>query len=162
AGARRGVHLGRSGRAADGVGGHPGARGRGGRLAGGTGRPRLPRAGGVTPPRSRGALLPGRSAAPSVITRPGGGFGRAGCRQDQPPADSRWPDVLLLLRPLPPGVRERSRGLCEERVPMLIRNEFEVAAPVERVWAFFGDIPQVAACLPGTELTENLGDDKYA
>ncbi len=45
---------------------------------------------------------------------------------------------------------------------MLIRNEFEVAAPVERVWAFFGDIPQVAACLPGTELTENLGDDKYA
>jgi uncharacterized protein len=45
---------------------------------------------------------------------------------------------------------------------MLIRNEFEVTAPVERVWAFFGDIPQVAACLPGTELTENLGDDKYA
>ena len=45
---------------------------------------------------------------------------------------------------------------------MLIKNEFEVTAPVERVWAFFGDIPQVAACLPGTELTENLGDDKYA
>jgi uncharacterized protein len=45
---------------------------------------------------------------------------------------------------------------------MLIKNEFEVAAPVERVWAFFGDIPQVASCLPGTELTENLGDDKYA
>jgi carbon monoxide dehydrogenase subunit G len=45
---------------------------------------------------------------------------------------------------------------------MLIKNEFEVAAPVERVWAFFGDIPQVATCLPGTELTENLGDDKYA
>ena len=45
---------------------------------------------------------------------------------------------------------------------MLIKNEFEVAAPVEKVWAFFGDIPQVATCLPGTELTENLGDDKYA
>jgi uncharacterized protein len=45
---------------------------------------------------------------------------------------------------------------------MLIKNEFEVAAPVERVWAFFGDIPQVATCLPGTELTRNLGDDKYA
>jgi uncharacterized protein len=45
---------------------------------------------------------------------------------------------------------------------MLIKNEFEVSAPVERVWAFFGDIPQVAASLPGTELTENLGDDKYA
>jgi carbon monoxide dehydrogenase subunit G len=44
---------------------------------------------------------------------------------------------------------------------MLIKNEFEVAAPIDQVWAFFGDIPQVATCLPGTELTEDLGDDKY-
>jgi carbon monoxide dehydrogenase subunit G len=44
---------------------------------------------------------------------------------------------------------------------MLIKNGFEVAEPVEKVWQFFGDIPQVATCLPGTELTENLGDDKY-
>jgi uncharacterized protein len=45
---------------------------------------------------------------------------------------------------------------------MLIKNDFEVAQPVERVWTFFGDIPQVAACLPGAELTEDLGNDKYA
>jgi hypothetical protein len=44
---------------------------------------------------------------------------------------------------------------------MLIKNEFEVAAPIDKVWAFFGDIPQVASCLPGTELTEDLGDDRY-
>jgi carbon monoxide dehydrogenase subunit G len=44
---------------------------------------------------------------------------------------------------------------------MLIKNEFEVAQPVEKVWQFFGDIPQVAACLPGTELTSDLGDDSY-
>jgi carbon monoxide dehydrogenase subunit G len=44
---------------------------------------------------------------------------------------------------------------------MLIKNDFEVAAPVDRVWKFFDDIPQVAACLPGTELTKDLGDDKY-
>ena len=44
---------------------------------------------------------------------------------------------------------------------MLITNDFEVAEPVERVWQFFGDIPRVAACLPGAELTENLGEDKY-
>jgi carbon monoxide dehydrogenase subunit G len=44
---------------------------------------------------------------------------------------------------------------------MLIKNEFEVAQPVEKVWRFFDNIPQVAACLPGAELTENLGDDKY-
>jgi len=44
---------------------------------------------------------------------------------------------------------------------MLIKNEFEVAEPVETVWQFFDNIPQVAACLPGAELTENLGDDRY-
>jgi carbon monoxide dehydrogenase subunit G len=44
---------------------------------------------------------------------------------------------------------------------MLIKNEFEVAAPVEKVWQFFENIPQVAACLPGAELTEDLGDDTY-
>ena len=44
---------------------------------------------------------------------------------------------------------------------MLISNDFEVAQPVAKVWEFFGDIPRVAACLPGAQLTENLGDDKY-
>jgi len=44
---------------------------------------------------------------------------------------------------------------------MLIKNEFEVAEPVEKVWQFFDNIPQVAACLPGAALTEDLGDDKY-
>ena len=44
---------------------------------------------------------------------------------------------------------------------MLIKNEFQVAAPVDKVWQFFGDIPQVAGCLPGTELTKDLGGDKY-
>jgi hypothetical protein len=45
---------------------------------------------------------------------------------------------------------------------MLITNGFEVAEPVEKVWQFFENIPQVASCLPGTELTEELGNDKYA
>jgi carbon monoxide dehydrogenase subunit G len=44
---------------------------------------------------------------------------------------------------------------------MKISNEFEVAQPVEKVWAFFGDIPGVAACLPGADLTEEIGDDTY-
>ena len=44
---------------------------------------------------------------------------------------------------------------------MLIKNEFEVAEPVGKVWHFFDNIPQVAACLPGAELTEDLGDDRY-
>ena len=44
---------------------------------------------------------------------------------------------------------------------MLIKNDFQVVAPVDKVWQYFGDIPQVAACLPGTELTDDLGGDKY-
>ena len=44
---------------------------------------------------------------------------------------------------------------------MLIKNDFEVAQPVDKVWKFFGDIPQVATCLPGAELTEDLGGEKY-
>jgi carbon monoxide dehydrogenase subunit G len=44
---------------------------------------------------------------------------------------------------------------------MLIKNDFEVAQPVDKVWRFFDDIPQVAACLPGAELTDDLGDDRY-
>lgn len=45
---------------------------------------------------------------------------------------------------------------------MLIKNEFEVSQPIDAVWKFFGDIPQVAKCLPGAELSEQIGDDKYA
>ncbi|MEM7322083.1 MAG: SRPBCC family protein [Actinomycetota bacterium] len=44
---------------------------------------------------------------------------------------------------------------------MEITNQFEVDQPLETVWKFFEDIPQVASCLPGTELTEELGEDHY-
>jgi uncharacterized protein len=44
---------------------------------------------------------------------------------------------------------------------MLINQDFEVAEPIAKVWEFFGDIPRVAACLPGAALTEDLGDGKY-
>jgi hypothetical protein len=44
---------------------------------------------------------------------------------------------------------------------MLIKSDFEVAQPVETVWRYFDDIPAVAACLPGAELTEDLGDDRF-
>lgn len=45
---------------------------------------------------------------------------------------------------------------------MLINTDFEVAEQVDKVWQFFDDIPRVAACLPGAELTDDLGDGKYA
>jgi carbon monoxide dehydrogenase subunit G len=45
---------------------------------------------------------------------------------------------------------------------MLISNTIEVAQPVAKVWAFLGDVPQVAACLPGARLDRDLGEDTYA
>jgi carbon monoxide dehydrogenase subunit G len=44
---------------------------------------------------------------------------------------------------------------------MLIKNEFEVSDSIENVWNFFSDIPQVASCLPGAKLTDEIGDDIY-
>ena len=44
---------------------------------------------------------------------------------------------------------------------MKIVNDFEVTQPLDTVWEFFGDVPQVAACLPGAELTDQVGDDSY-
>jgi hypothetical protein len=44
---------------------------------------------------------------------------------------------------------------------MLIKNDFVVAAPVDTVWRYFDDIPTVAACLPGAEITDDLGGNKY-
>jgi carbon monoxide dehydrogenase subunit G len=44
---------------------------------------------------------------------------------------------------------------------MLIKSGFEVAQPVDKVWQFFDNIPQVAACLPGAELSKDLGDNKF-
>ena len=41
---------------------------------------------------------------------------------------------------------------------MLIENEFEVAAPVEQVWRHLQDVPRIAPCLPGAELTDVSGD----
>ncbi|HWO71398.1 MAG TPA: SRPBCC family protein [Actinomycetota bacterium] len=37
---------------------------------------------------------------------------------------------------------------------MLIENEFEVPAPVDRLWAYLLDVERVAPCMPGAELTE--------
>lgn len=45
---------------------------------------------------------------------------------------------------------------------MLIKNSIEVDQPTDKVWEFCQDVPQVAACLPGAELTDEVAPDKYA
>ena len=44
---------------------------------------------------------------------------------------------------------------------MKIASAFDVDRPLGEVWEFFDDIPQVAACLPGAELSEQIGEDHY-
>ena len=44
---------------------------------------------------------------------------------------------------------------------MMVKSDFNVPYPVDRVWEFFSDIPQVAACLPGAELTDQVGPEQY-
>jgi carbon monoxide dehydrogenase subunit G len=45
---------------------------------------------------------------------------------------------------------------------MKITQEFEVTRPMTTVWEFFQDVPAVADCLPGAELTEDKGAGTYA
>lgn len=44
---------------------------------------------------------------------------------------------------------------------MQLNNEFDVAAPIDAVWEYFQDVEAVAQCLPGAEITDDLGDEKY-
>jgi len=44
---------------------------------------------------------------------------------------------------------------------LIINNGFEVAQSADRIWQFFDDIPQVAACLPGAKLDQDLGGGHY-
>jgi carbon monoxide dehydrogenase subunit G len=44
---------------------------------------------------------------------------------------------------------------------MILNNEFTVAAPVDTVWAYFLDVPNLAPCLPGATLVGENGDGTY-
>jgi carbon monoxide dehydrogenase subunit G len=45
---------------------------------------------------------------------------------------------------------------------MKITDTFEVASDVGKVWEAFENVPDLAHCLPGAELTDDLGDGRYA
>lgn len=44
---------------------------------------------------------------------------------------------------------------------MKITDTFEVSRDIDSVWALFQDVPNLALCLPGAEITEDLGDSRY-
>jgi carbon monoxide dehydrogenase subunit G len=42
-----------------------------------------------------------------------------------------------------------------------IENEIEIALPLARAWPLLLDVPAIAPCVPGAELTEVLGGNRY-
>ncbi|HET6560869.1 MAG TPA: SRPBCC family protein [Marmoricola sp.] len=44
---------------------------------------------------------------------------------------------------------------------MKLHHSTKVQAPPEKVWQFLQDTRAVVACLPGAELTDEMGEDKY-
>ena len=44
---------------------------------------------------------------------------------------------------------------------MIIQDEFQVDGSVDHVWSVLKDIPRVAACIPGAEITEVVGPKTY-
>jgi len=53
-------------------------------------------------------------------------------------------------------------GLLGKRPNILISQAFVVRKPFDEVWRAFGDIPSVAACLPGVRLDSNVADNIVA
>jgi carbon monoxide dehydrogenase subunit G len=44
---------------------------------------------------------------------------------------------------------------------VLIENEFQVPASIDRAWAYLLDVEQIAPCAPGAELTEVVDDHTW-
>lgn len=44
---------------------------------------------------------------------------------------------------------------------MKLENSFQVPVPVEEAWRLFTDVHRIAPCMPGAEITEDLGEDRY-
>ena len=44
---------------------------------------------------------------------------------------------------------------------MRLDQQFSVAAPVDRVWAFLMDVPEMAGCIPGASDVRQLDDATY-
>ena len=44
---------------------------------------------------------------------------------------------------------------------MRVEQQIKTGRPLNEVWTFLSDVPAVVSCIPGAELGESLGDDRY-
>ena len=76
------------------------------------------------------------------------------------------PEPLNCQQRVQVAVPERERNLevvLPEGPPTTaVEVASDVAAPVAAVWAVLSEVRRLATCLPGAELTEELGEDRYA
>ncbi|QBR01358.1 xanthine dehydrogenase family Fe-S subunit [Paraburkholderia pallida] len=57
--------------------------------------------------------------------------------------------------PAPANTGSSDQASAQRKGWTAIDDSFVVPFPLEKVWAFMGDLPSVTACLPGAELTEH-------
>lgn len=64
----------------------------------------------------------------------------------------------------PAAVRPRQQEITLPDGPPSVAVDVtsELSAPLTAVWGVLSDIRLLASCLPGAELTDDLGDDRYA
>lgn len=58
-------------------------------------------------------------------------------------------------------LRVGETGKLTNRVGIKLENSFSVAAGIEESWRIINDLPRIVPCMPGTELTEIVGDGSY-
>ncbi|GAB3348320.1 xanthine dehydrogenase family Fe-S subunit [Amycolatopsis echigonensis] len=96
-----------------------------------------------------GIPAPGNCAHRALVGRASGQAGSTDGRdadEDSNAAETRRVDIVL-----PDG---------DPTIAVDIKTE--IGVPVDAVWRVFDDVSLLARCLPGAELTEDLGEDHYA
>ncbi len=72
-------------------------------------------------------------------------------------ADATAPAAAAVAPPAPGNtlVAAMELAAAQKKAGTVIEDEFTVEHPIARVWDIFADMPAVAACLPGAEITEH-------
>ena len=110
-----------------------------------------------------GGRVPARAGAPKACPRRAGNAGvrgsapglqRSGLRTTVAVDPSSYPlqhegVTMTSAAPGAAGTFQENLVAYLKGSRCLIKNDFEVAQPVEKVWQLLGNIPQVATCLPG-------------
>ncbi len=80
-----------------------------------------------------------------------------GASNETPVAQAPTASSAPRFTPMEDRAEEKRQSASPVGAGTRIEDEVIVRHPLERVWAAFADMPGVAACLPGAEITESAG-----